>query len=131
MKKSPPGTLTTLQALERLGLSSRQAFYQSGLADKIDKWEPFGTRYPLWDARNVDEWSDYLRQRRGLVALGKLPDNAPLIEADANPFFGDGREDIDWVCERCGLDTAVAPDRDRDGELAGPYWCPKCGIVAE
>jgi len=121
-KHPPPGFVTANAAAEIVG-HSRQAFYQSGIADWLDSWKVGRVRlYRMADVRAI---ADFVEDRPGLVALGVIPANAPLIPSPdlwsawkVGEFFTE--------CPRCGgpaLEVNVlGPIGTHD-----PQWCKNCG----
>ena len=116
----PPGYVTASAAAEIIG-HSRQAFYQSGLADWLSSWK-IG-RMRLYSLADVDEFSSFLSYRAGLIALGVLAGDAPLIPPAA---IWNWYQSGDWPspCPNCGGDALC-----RDSSPTDPAWCPICGLV--
>jgi hypothetical protein len=120
---TPPDYLTATQAANALGMS-RQLFYQSGLADALDRWAFGPSRgVVLYRQQDVFDLARWLVIRRGLIALGLRPANEPL-----NPESGDfheATEDGYWdePCPRCDVLGVADPADDSQ------VWCPACGII--
>ena len=67
----------------------------------------------------------WLLIRRGLIALGTLPKNAPLKpDFDIVAWFEDGTNQCQ--CPRCEGDAVEIDDL-----TPWPMWCPNCGILNE
>jgi hypothetical protein len=102
---------------------SRQNFYQSGLDNLIDSWQVSPNTPRLYSNQDIGMLKWWIVTRRGLIALGKLPGNAPLKPTfDLESAFQEGEHDI--KCPQCD-EWAVA---DWQTERV---WCPDCGIGEE
>ena len=116
---SIPGFLTPTQAMQRLGMS-RQLFYQSRLADVIDKYT-VGRNVVLYKEEDVENMAHWLRARQGLMALGVLSQRYPLAPTeDEYEAALAGRWDA--TCPVCGGEAVKDPD-------TGRIWCPDHGVV--
>jgi hypothetical protein len=131
-RTSLPGYYTQAELLAALGMS-RQNFNQSGLNEVIPavllgsepKPGKRDNRHKLYDADTVREWLYWLRVRRGWIALGVLPGDAPLLPEGGRIPEGVETGEYSEPCPICGGD-AVAPKRYADDRV----WCAEHGVQA-
>ena len=116
---SIPGFLTPTQAMQRLGMS-RQLFYQSKLADALDKYTA-GRNVVLYKEADVDDLAHWLRVRKGLMALGVLNQRYPLAPTEEE-YRAALAGQWDAACPVCGGEAVLDPD-------TGRIWCPEHGVV--
>ena len=118
---SIPGFLTPTQAMQRLGMS-RQLFYQSKLADALDKYTA-GRNVVLYKEKDVDDLAHWLRVRKGLVVLGVLNQRYPLVPTN-DEYEAALAGKWDAACPVCGGKAVRDPD-------TGRIWCPEHGVVEQ
>lgn len=115
----PPGYLSLTEVAGALNMS-RQNFYQSGLSKALDHWR-IG-RVVLYRQQDVDWLAHWMVVRKGLIALGHLPHNAPLNPTEGQWYNAVHEGRWDAQCPQCEGYAVVDP-------LEGPAWCPQCGII--
>ena len=107
----PAGYITQTQLAALLDMS-RQNLTASGLVDAISSWKIGRVR--LYRDEDANQLTHLLFVRRGLIALGVLPENHPL--ADEGLFVDAVIEgEYDTLCPNCGKVAVRYEDR---------VWCP-------
>ena len=92
------------------------------LLRRIRKVFPFGPRFPLYNAEDVERWGVAIDWHDALVAFGLRNSRAPLISAaDIEDLF-------QRACPRCGI-TAYREPPDLRGRWSLRVWCPQHGVV--
>ena len=130
----PPGTLSRNQAAKRLGRSSA-VLIKSGINNFLPYYEV--GRSKLYLTQAVNKLQYWLFVRTGLIALGELYHNSPLLHprSQAAPpdeddtiarwrFLDAWFEDDNFgtTCPQCAIPAVQA-------HLDGPVWCPECRII--
>lgn len=115
---------------DALGLS-RSSWYKRGFAalfaegGEMTAYQPAKNTPILYPAEQVGIIAHWLQTRAGLIALGELRADAPLLpDFGLIAWFDDGQNDAD--CPRCD-GPAVAVSEFEQGRV----WCPTCGVVEE
>ena len=117
-----PGFLSTDETARRLGVS-KQAFYKSGLAQVLDRYQQGKGGATYYKETDVDEMARWLFVRQGLIALGLRRGTypkAPMEEEYRAALAGKW----DAACPVCGGKAVRDPD-------TGRIWCPEHGIVEQ
>lgn len=115
----PPGYLTFSAVAEYLDMS-RQNFYQSGLDKVISSYKVGAVR--LYHEDDVTRLYHLLFVRRGLIALGILPENYPLVDES---LYVDAiiEGEYDGSCPLCD-NPALSAVKAEDGRI----WCEEHGM---
>ncbi len=124
----PPGTIPLLTILEKLGMSEGN-FRISGLGNFFHFYQ-IG-RMKLYLAEEVNKVEYWLSIRRGMVELGYLPHNSPLLppgeDTQGRWEYLERWLDNDCHAVECPKCWGQAVQDEKRG---GPIWCPKCGEMS-
>ena len=115
-----PGYLTPTEAAQRLGMS-RQQFYETRLAEAMNRYKPGGSNVTLYAEEDVAALEHWLFTRQGLIALGLRRGNSP--KAPTQEEFQAAQAGVwDAICPVCGGLAVQDPD-------TGRIWCPEHGVM--
>ena len=115
-----PGYLTPTEAARSLGVS-KQAFYKSGLAQTLDRFQPGKGRVAYYREMDVKSLAHWLFIRQGLIALGLRRGTYPKAPTEEEYRAAlAGRWDA--TCPVCDGEAVKDPD-------TGRIWCPEHGVV--
>ena len=115
-----PGYLSPTDAAQRLGVS-KQAFYKSGLAQVLDRYQQGKGAATYYKEEDVEALACWLFVREGLIRLGLRRGNSPKAPTDAEYQAAlAGRWDA--TCPVCGGQAVKDPD-------TGRVWCPEHGVM--
>jgi len=117
-----PGFLSPTDAARRLGVS-KQAFYKSGLAQVLDRYQQGKGGATYYREQDVDALSRWLFTRRGLIALGLRPGTYPKAPTEEE-YRAALAGQWDATCPVCGGQAVQDPDAYR-------VWCPEHGVVEQ
>ena len=111
---------TSVEVATLLG-RTRAALQSSGVLSQLGKSFPFGNhQLPLYSIEDVDRWALAIARYDGLVALGQMARQTPLMVAIQLST------QRDTVCSSCG-GMAVRDSDDPVG--ARQFWCRACGVL--
>jgi len=115
-----PGYLSTTQVARRLGVT-KQAFYKSGLAHVLDRYQQGKGAATYYKESDVEALARWLFVRRGLIALGLRRGTYPKAPTEEEYRAAlAGRWNA--TCPVCGGQAVKDPD-------TGRVWCPEHGVV--